>query len=52
MAGAREALTQVGLLDRFTDPVAELSRGQQQQAWLAMVLAQDTPAISERSVRR
>jgi len=41
----REALTRVDLLDRSGDQVAELSGGQRQRAWLAMVLAQDTPYL-------
>jgi iron complex transport system ATP-binding protein len=44
-AAVREALEQVSLLDRFADPVSELSGGQRQRAWLAMVLAQDTPYL-------
>ena len=38
-----QALKRVGLADRTGDLVSELSGGQRQRAWLAMVLAQDTP---------
>ena len=38
----RDAVAQVGLLDRMADQVAALSGGQRQRAWLAMVLAQET----------
>ena len=41
-AAVRDAVAQVGLLDRIADQVAALSGGQRQRAWLAMVLAQDT----------
>jgi iron complex transport system ATP-binding protein len=41
----RDAVSQVGLLDRLGDQVTELSGGQRQRAWLAMVLAQDTPYL-------
>jgi iron complex transport system ATP-binding protein len=41
----RDAVAQVGLLDRLHDQVTELSGGQRQRAWLAMVLAQDTPHL-------
>lgn len=41
----RKALGHVGLLDRAADPVDQLSGGQRQRAWLAMVLAQDTPHL-------
>lgn len=39
------ALDRVSLLDRAGDPVDQLSGGQRQRAWLAMVLAQDTPYL-------
>jgi iron complex transport system ATP-binding protein len=41
----RSALRRVDLLDRVGDEVALLSGGQRQRAWLAMVLAQDTPYL-------
>lgn len=41
----RSALMRVDLLDRVDDEVALLSGGQRQRAWLAMVLAQDTPYL-------
>jgi iron complex transport system ATP-binding protein len=41
----RRALAQVQLLDRAQDTVEQLSGGQRQRAWLAMVLAQDTPHL-------
>ncbi|MDQ4055116.1 MAG: ABC transporter ATP-binding protein [Actinomycetota bacterium] len=41
----RDAVARVGLLDRLHDQVTELSGGQRQRAWLAMVLAQDTPHL-------
>jgi iron complex transport system ATP-binding protein len=41
----RQALERVGLLERADDPVDQLSGGQRQRAWLAMVLAQDTPHL-------
>lgn len=41
-AAVRNALAQVGLLDRADEHVTELSGGQRQRAWIAMVLAQGT----------
>jgi iron complex transport system ATP-binding protein len=41
-AAVRDALGQVGLLERAQEHVSELSGGQRQRAWIAMVLAQDT----------
>jgi iron complex transport system ATP-binding protein len=41
----RDAVDRVGLLDRLGEQVTELSGGQRQRAWLAMVLAQDTPYL-------
>lgn len=40
-----DALDRVSLLDRVGDPLDQLSGGQRQRAWLAMVLAQDTPYL-------
>ena len=44
-AAVRGALERVQLLDRAAEPLAQLSGGQRQRAWLAMVLAQDTPHL-------
>lgn len=44
-AVVREALSQVQLLERAHHPLDQLSGGQRQRAWLAMVLAQDTPHL-------
>ena len=41
----RRALEQVGLADLRERPVNELSGGQRQRAWIALVLAQDTPYL-------
>lgn len=41
----RRALETVGLSDMAHLPVAALSGGQRQRAWIAMVLAQDTPVV-------
>jgi iron complex transport system ATP-binding protein len=39
------ALSQVGLADLADRPLDELSGGQRQRAWIALVLAQDTPYL-------
>jgi iron complex transport system ATP-binding protein len=44
-AVVREALAQVQLLEHVHDPLDQLSGGQRQRAWLAMVLAQNTPHL-------
>ncbi len=41
----RQALSQVKLLERAHEPLERLSGGQRQRAWLAMVLAQNTPHL-------
>jgi len=41
----RLALDKVDLADRVREPVSQLSGGQRQRAWLAMVLAQETPHL-------
>lgn len=41
----RQALERVGLADMAHRPLTSLSGGQRQRAWIAMVLAQDTPII-------
>jgi iron complex transport system ATP-binding protein len=41
----RKALFQVQLSERVQDPVEQLSGGQRQRAWLAMVVAQNTPHL-------
>ncbi|MCV6574757.1 MAG: ABC transporter ATP-binding protein [Cohaesibacter sp.] len=40
-----KALAQTNLSDLADRPLMDLSGGQRQRAWIAMVLAQDTPAI-------
>lgn len=40
-----EVMKDVGILDLQDSLISELSGGQRQRAWLAMVLAQDTPFI-------
>lgn len=42
---ARQAMAMMGLLDMAETPVRELSGGIRQKVYLAMALAQDTPAI-------
>ena len=44
-AAIDRALAQTGLAALANRPVAALSGGQRQRAWIAMVLAQDTPLI-------
>lgn len=44
-AEVRSALSRVTLLDRAQEPLDQLSGGQRQRAWLAMVLAQNTPHL-------
>lgn len=44
-AEVRGALARVKLLDRAQEPLDQLSGGQRQRAWLAMVLAQNTPHL-------
>lgn len=44
-AAIAHALELTGLTDRQKTPIAALSGGQRQRAWVAMVLAQDTPII-------
>jgi iron complex transport system ATP-binding protein len=39
------ALDQTNLVDLAERPVSDLSGGQRQRAWIAMVLAQDTPVM-------
>ncbi len=39
------ALEAVGLTDQMERPLDELSGGQRQRAWIALVLAQDTPCL-------
>jgi iron complex transport system ATP-binding protein len=41
----QRALDQVGLGDMANRPIDELSGGQRQRAWIALVLAQDTPYL-------
>ena len=41
----QQALERVGLADMAHRPLTSLSGGQRQRAWIAMVLAQDTPII-------
>jgi iron complex transport system ATP-binding protein len=41
----RQALEQVGLSDLADRPIDELSGGQRQRAWIALVLAQNTPYL-------
>ncbi|MGN8117695.1 ABC transporter ATP-binding protein [Labrys sp. 22185] len=41
----RQVLERVGLADMAHRPLTSLSGGQRQRAWIAMVLAQDTPII-------
>ncbi|HEY3906225.1 MAG TPA: ABC transporter ATP-binding protein [Streptosporangiaceae bacterium] len=40
-----QALTATSLIELRAKPVAELSGGQRQRAWIALVLAQDTPIM-------
>jgi iron complex transport system ATP-binding protein len=44
-AACERALSQVGLADLADRPLDELSGGQRQRAWIALVLAQDTPYL-------
>ena len=44
-AGRRRALVACGLSNLAERPAAELSGGQRQRAFIAMVLAQDTPVV-------
>jgi iron complex transport system ATP-binding protein len=44
-AACERALSQVGLVDLADRPLDELSGGQRQRAWIALVLAQDTPYL-------
>lgn len=44
-AAVDEALREVGLRAESARPVNELSGGQRQRAWIAMVLAQQTPVL-------
>ncbi|WPZ32715.1 ABC transporter ATP-binding protein [Thalassobaculum sp. OXR-137] len=44
-AACTDALGAVGLTDMADRPLAELSGGQRQRAWLALVLAQQTPLL-------
>lgn len=39
------ALSEVGLADMTERPIDQLSGGQRQRAWIALVLAQDTPCL-------
>ncbi|MEM8700661.1 MAG: ABC transporter ATP-binding protein [Pseudomonadota bacterium] len=44
-AACRNALDAVGMQELAERPLSELSGGQRQRAWLALVLAQDTPLL-------
>ncbi len=44
-AAVERALKEVGLEDMSERPIDQLSGGQRQRAWIALVLAQDTPCL-------